>query len=52
MSILNSLIDRARRRARYQRTVAEIRALPINIAADLGIYPGDAERIARRAVYG
>ena len=36
----------------YNRTVREIRRLPLDVALDLGIYPGDAEKIARRAVYG
>jgi hypothetical protein len=42
----------AEKRARYQRTVAELKALPLDVALDLDIYPGDAERIARDAVYG
>ena len=36
----------------YVRTMREIRELPLNTALDLGIYPGDAKEIARRAVYG
>ncbi|MEL6608533.1 MAG: hypothetical protein AAFO93_06450 [Pseudomonadota bacterium] len=41
----------AKRRA-YNRTVAELRAMPLDVALDLNIYPGDAERIAARTVYG
>ena len=41
-----------RSRADYRRTVREIRRLPIDVALDLDLYPGDAEIIARRAVYG
>jgi hypothetical protein len=41
-----------RDRAAYRKTVREIRSLPIDIALDLDIYPGDAEPIARQAVYG
>lgn len=36
----------------YRRTVRELRQLPLDVALDLDIYPGDAEKIARRAVYG
>lgn len=38
--------------ARYRQTRDEIANLPLDVALDLGIYPGDAERIAREAVYG
>lgn len=41
-----------RKRAAYNRTVAELRALPLDVALDLDIYPGDARSIARKAVYG
>ena len=30
----------------------EIARLPLDVALDLGLYPGDADRIAHRAVYG
>ncbi|MEL6169049.1 MAG: hypothetical protein AAFR35_10185 [Pseudomonadota bacterium] len=46
------LMTAARKRAAYNRTVAEIEALPQNVALDLDIYPGDARKIARQAVYG
>lgn len=36
----------------YNQTVRELRRLPTDIALDLDIYPGDAKKIARRAVYG
>ncbi|WP_168732884.1 hypothetical protein [Aliigemmobacter aestuarii] len=39
-------------RARYISTRDEIARMPLDVALDLGIYPGDADRIARRAVYG
>jgi uncharacterized protein YjiS (DUF1127 family) len=52
-TILTYLRDAARKRALYNRTVSEIARLNREVAIeDLGIYPGDAERIARRAVYG
>ncbi|MEM6896088.1 MAG: hypothetical protein AAF576_01840 [Pseudomonadota bacterium] len=41
----------AKRRA-YSRTVAELKSMPLDVALDLDLYPGDAERIAARAVYG
>ena len=46
---LNDAID-ARRECR--RTAAELRRLPPDTALDLDIFRGDANRIARRAVYG
>ena len=52
MTFFENIADRARKRALYNRTVAELRALPTDTALDLDIYQGDAEKIARRAVYG
>ncbi|WP_172295622.1 hypothetical protein [Pseudoruegeria sp. HB172150] len=40
------------KRKLYNRTVAEIESLPRDVALDLGIFPEDARRIAREAVYG
>jgi uncharacterized protein YjiS (DUF1127 family) len=52
-TILAQIRDAARKRALYNATVAEIAALPVELAVeDLGIWPGDAHRIASRAVYG
>ncbi len=42
----------AQRRARYARTVQELRAMPLDVALDLDLHKGDAERIAYEAVYG
>ena len=47
-----SLLARARRWAAYRRTVAELRAMPLDTALDLDLYHGDAEKIAARAIYG
>ncbi|MFM2354683.1 MAG: hypothetical protein RLZZ528_419 [Pseudomonadota bacterium] len=51
-----TIIDRfaasLRRRSQYRRTVAALQSMPLHLALDLDIFPGDAERIARRAVYG
>ncbi|SFP56762.1 hypothetical protein [Tranquillimonas alkanivorans] len=52
MTFLQEYKARARKRAAYRRTVAEIRSMPLDVALDLNIYPGDAHRIARQAVYG
>lgn len=42
----------AAKHALYRRTRDEIARLSPSEAIDLGIYPGDAERLARLAVYG
>jgi hypothetical protein len=50
------MIDRLRsaaaKRAAYNQTVAEISRMPVDVALDLNIFPGDAEKIAYNAVYG
>ena len=46
---LNAWLDR---RARYARTVAELRAMPWDVAHDLDLDKADARRMARAAVYG
>ena len=48
----NSFRERMEKRAKYNRTFKELRDMPQDVAEDLGIYPGDAHRIAREAVYG
>ena len=50
--LMSSLRDRLQKRAAYHRTVREIRSMPLDVALDLDIYPGDAEQIAAKAVYG
>ena len=51
-----TLIDRIRatiqKRATYKKTLTEIRALPLDVALDLDIYPPDARQIAYDRVYG
>jgi hypothetical protein len=49
---MSSLRNRLEKRAAYHRTVREIRSMPLDVALDLNIYQGDAERIATEAVYG
>lgn len=52
MSLFSQLRHAARQRAAYQRTLYELRGIPESLAEDLGIYPGDSKRLARKAVYG
>ena len=52
MSLIIQLRDAAHKRAAYRRTLHELRGVPAHLAEDLGIYPGDAKRLAREAVYG
>lgn len=40
------------KRAAYRRTRDEIAALPRRLAMDLGIFPEDADQIAREAIWG
>lgn len=51
-TLLDTIRTAAARRAAYRRTVRELRSMPLDVALDLDIYQGDAETIARRAVYG
>ncbi|MDJ0638862.1 MAG: hypothetical protein QNJ20_08510 [Paracoccaceae bacterium] len=48
---MNFLTDLQKRRD-YHRTLRELRRLPLDVALDLDIYPGDAKELASRAVYG
>ena len=50
--LLSTFRERLEKRAQYRRTVRELRAMPLDVALDLDLYPGDAERIAAGAVYG
>lgn len=50
--IVNQLFDAAQKRIAYSRTVAEIEAMPLDVALDLGIFREDAPKIAQAAVYG
>ena len=51
-TLFENLRDRASKRSLYNRTVAELQSTNIDTRLDLGIYEGDIEAIARRAVYG
>lgn len=52
MFFLTTLQQAIAKRRAYNRTVAELRTMPLDTALDLNIYPGDAEIIASRVVYG
>jgi uncharacterized protein YjiS (DUF1127 family) len=52
ITVIDMLKTAAANYARYRQTRDEIANLPLDVALDLGIYRGDAERIAREAVYG
>ena len=53
MTLIDTLRDRLAKRAAYERTRKAIASLPHDLAVeDLGIYPGDAQKIASKAVYG
>lgn len=52
LTMIETLKEAARKRAAYVRTRDEIARMPLDVALDLDIYPGDAARIAREAVYG
>jgi hypothetical protein len=52
MSMLNTMRGAIEKRLAYVRTRNAIQNMPLDIALDLDIYQGDADLIARRAVYG
>jgi uncharacterized protein YjiS (DUF1127 family) len=53
MTAFTALRRTLAKHAEYLRVKREIEALPVELAVeDLGIYPGDASKIARKAVYG
>lgn len=52
MRLIETLKVAAAQRAQYRRTRNEIARMPRDVAIDLGIFPEDADAIARAAVYG
>jgi uncharacterized protein YjiS (DUF1127 family) len=52
MTLFTNLRTAVQKRAAYRRTVNELNAIPAYLAEDIGIYPGQAPRLAREAVYG
>jgi len=49
--LIATLRERARKRAEYNRTLAELRAMPLSTMIDFDIAPNELDRIARSAVY-
>lgn len=49
-SMIDQLKRAASKRRAYLRTVAELEAMPLDVALDLDIHKADARAIARRAV--
>jgi hypothetical protein len=52
MRVIEMFKDAVEKRAMYVKTRNEIAQLPLDVALDLDIFPGDADRIAYDAVYG
>ncbi len=52
LTVFDRLIAAARDRARFRQTRNEIARMPLDVALDLGIYPGDADELACKAVWG
>ena len=52
MTLIETLQDRLNKRAAYRRTRRALREMPLDVALDLDIDRADADRIARKAVYG
>jgi uncharacterized protein YjiS (DUF1127 family) len=50
--LIATLKTRLDQRARYNRTLRELRRMSLDTALDLDIYRGDLRRIASEAVYG
>ena len=51
-NLIERLKSAADKRARFVQTRDEIARMPLDVALDLNIYPGDAHRIAYETVYG
>jgi uncharacterized protein YjiS (DUF1127 family) len=51
MSLFSQLRAAVQKRVAYNQTVFELRGLTDRIAEDIGLYPADAERLAREAIY-
>ena len=52
MSIVTQVRGALTKRRIYNRTVRELRAMPLDVALDLDMDRADAARTARSAVYG
>lgn len=52
MTVLTRIRTALAKRRSYLRTRRELAAMPRETAIDLGLFPEDASRMARAAVYG
>ena len=52
MSIVTTVRGALTKRRLYNRTVRELRSMPLDVALDLDLSRSDAKRTARQAVYG
>ena len=52
MKLISTIREALQKHAAYIRTRNEIRDMPLEIALDLNIYRGDADALARQAIYG
>ena len=52
MSIVTSVRGALTKRRLYNRTVRELRAMPLDVALDLDLARSEAARTARAAIYG
>ena len=51
-TLYEKITETLNKRARYNRIVEEIEAMPLETSWDLDIYRGDARKIAYETVYG
>jgi uncharacterized protein YjiS (DUF1127 family) len=51
ITLINSVKTALNDYARYTATRNEIARLPLDVALDLGLFRGDADQIARKAVW-
>jgi hypothetical protein len=52
IKLLKTLRENAAKNAEYARIRDEIAGLPADVARELGIFPGEAHYLAKKAVWG
>ena len=52
MTVINTVRQSFQKRMAYLRTKSELRAMPLEVALDLGIFREDASKTAAKAIYG
>ena len=52
MTVLNTVRQSFQKRMAYLRTKSELRAMPLEVALDLGMFREDASKTAAQAIYG